>query len=451
MLPDCSAGRECRSSLGIEAERIGPVLEELRKENELIIEEEMVWVRPLFIAERGIAREIRRVQEGRCALRDVDLDKALVWVEKTLSIELAEEQREAVRAALSKKVLIITGGPGTGKSTITKAILAITEKLSKKILLAAPTGRAAKRMGEICRRKAVTIHAMLEMDFTKGGFKRGKDSPLIADLLIVDEASMIDTQLMYSLLKAVPSETRLLFVGDVDQLPSVGPGNVLRDLIESEKVETVRLIKIFRQAAGSRIITNAHAVNRGDFPRLDNEKTSDFHFIEKETPEEALQAIVQLVSKDLPKKHHFHRFDDIQVLTPMKKGVIGAENLNFVLQKELNPSLHPFERMGRCFHVGDKVMQIRNNYQKEVYNGDVGRIAGIDLTEGEIQVTFDGKVVLYDLSEVDELVLAYAVSIHKYQGSECPCIVIPIHTTHFKLLCRNLLYTGIREEKNRLS
>lgn len=433
--------------LEIDPALIAMRLEALVKNGTLIKENNLIWVKPLYLSELGTAREITRLKQTASPLRSIDLIKALEWVQTQMRIELAEEQRMAVTAGLEDKLLIITGGPGTGKSTITKAILTITQKLTSRILLAAPTGRAAKRLTEITRCKAFTIHSMLEMDFKAGGFKRGKENPLECDLLIVDEASMIDTFLMHHLLKAIPSSARLILVGDIDQLPSVGPGNVLKDLIASEKIPVIQLKQIFRQAAGSRIVTNAHRINAGEFPDIAASPRSDFTFIEIQEPEKILQEIVNLVASELPRHYRFHRFDEIQVLAPMKKGVIGIENLNVVMQKALNPSPSPLVTMGRSFHIGDKVMQIRNNYQKEVYNGDVGRIVSIDLAEQKLVIRYDEKSVGYEFSEMDELVLAYAVSVHKYQGSECPCIVIPIHTSHFKLLNRNLLYTAITRGK----
>lgn len=432
----------CEKMLEVESEKVAEQIEALVEQKILVEEEGVVWIKPLFLSELGIARELARIQEAPCALRQVDTQKALIWVQEQLRIHLAEQQLAGVSCAVNEKVMILTGGPGTGKSTITNAILRICEKLTRKILLAAPTGRAAKRMSEICHRKAFTIHSLLEMDFTNGGFKKGRDNPLNCDLLIVDETSMVDTQLMYSLLKAIPTAARLILVGDIDQLPSVGPGNVLRDIIDSGAVPVVRLTEIFRQAKGSHIITNAHKINRGEFPWLEGEK--DFRFIEEEEPENIQNILVKLVSKELKQ---FDRLEGIQVLCPMKRGVIGTENLNAAFQQALNPSNEPLIRMGNRFHLRDKVMQIRNNYQKEVFNGDVGLIKAIDPVEQKMVVEFDGRSVDYDFSELDELVLAYAVSIHKYQGSECPCVIIPVHTTHFKLLHRNLLYTGITRGK----
>jgi exodeoxyribonuclease V alpha subunit len=371
-------------------------------------------------------------------------------VQEQLKIEFAEQQKEAVIKALSDKVHIITGGPGTGKSTITNAILTITGKLTDSILLAAPTGRAAKRLTQITRKKAFTLHALLEMDFASGGFKRSKDNPLDCNLIIIDEASMIDTPLLFHLLRAIPSHARLLFVGDIDQLPSVGPGTVLKDLINSGLIGVTRLTEIFRQGKGSKIITNAHRINQGEFPSLDTSPNSDFHYIEAETPEAIQQVILELVSKEIPKRWKLDSVEDIQVLSPMKRGVIGAEMMNDALQNLLNPSEQPLLRAGRKFHVFDKVMQIKNDYDKHVYNGDIGRIKEIDATEQLMIITFDDKDVEYDFSELDEVVLAYATSVHKYQGSECPCIVIPIHTCHFKLLHRNLLYTAVTRGKKQV-
>ena len=406
-----------------------------------------LWVKPLYLAELGIAREINRLKESECTVRSIHMERALDWVEERLGIKLAPEQKTAVNKSLSEKLHIITGGPGTGKSTITNAILTIACKLTDKLILAAPTGRAAKRMSEITRRKASTIHSLLEVDFAKGGFKRDRDTPLDCDMVIVDEASMIDTQLMHSLLKAIPSGARVIFIGDIDQLPSVGPGAVLKDLIASDLLPVTMLKKIFRQAQGSKIVTNAHRVNAGYFPEVENGPDSDFFYIEADDQETILAKTLELVTNSLPRKYRLNPIEDIQVLSPMRRGLVGTENLNEVMQKQLNPQPHPFTRMGRTFHLHDKVMQIRNNYDKKVFNGDVGRLSAIDVSEQEVVVTFDGVEVFYDFSELDELVLAYACSIHKYQGSECPCVIIPIHTSHFKLLFRNLLYTGITRGK----
>jgi exodeoxyribonuclease V alpha subunit len=411
------------------------------------MDQPFVWLVGYFEAEQAIARDIKRLLHSHSALRSIAIPRALAWVQETLRIQLAEKQLEAVGRALVDKVQIITGGPGTGKSTISNAILRIMEKLTEKIVLAAPTGRAAKRMSEITGKKASTIHSLLEFDFRKMQFKRNRRNPLDCDLLIIDESSMIDTSLMSHLLKAVPDHARVVFVGDINQLPSVGPGNVLKDLIGSRMLPVTQLNEIYRQAAGSRIITNAHRINDGVMPNLDNDPTSDFFFIEAQEPEEILKVIVELVSERLVRRYPLHRLDDIQVLAPMRRGVIGTDNLNIALQEALNPKGTSYLRFGQCYRVGDKVMQIRNDYDKGVFNGDVGRIEAISAVDQQMAVVIDERTVLYDFSDLDDLVLAYAVSIHKYQGSECPCIIIPVHTTHFKLLHRNLLYTGVTRGK----
>ncbi len=432
-------------------ERLHSLQQEDRIEMKELVEENgkrrFVWLKPLFLAEMGIARELRRLKRGTSTLRPVQVEKALVWVQEQLQIELAPNQQKAVAAAITGKLHIITGGPGTGKSTITNAILTITSKLTQKICLAAPTGRAAKRMSEITNHKASTIHSLLEFDFKKMGFKRSRENPVDCDLMIVDEASMIDTFLMYSLLKALPDHARVIFVGDINQLPSVGPGNVLKDMISSLSLSVTTLNEIFRQAAGSHIITNAHRINKGIFPQLYNGKDSDFFFMECQENEEVLNTIIKLVAQRLPNRYGFNPTRDIQVLAPMKKGVIGTENLNQMLQQMLNPKDVALLRGGHRFQVGDKVMQIRNDYKREVFNGDIGYIQTIDSEEQQVMIHFDEREVIYDYSDLDELVLAYAISIHKFQGSECPCVVMPVHTSHFMLLHRNLLYTGITRGK----
>jgi len=409
-----------------------------------------IWLRPLYLAEVGIAQELRRLKYGHSVLRSVDPHKALAWVQEHLKIKLAEQQMVAVAQTLTDKVQIITGGPGTGKSTITKAILAICEKLTSKICLCAPTGKAAKRMAEITGKKASTIHTLLEYDFRKRGFKRDKHNPLECDILIVDEASMIDTYLMMALLRAAPNEARVIFVGDINQLPSVGPGNVLKDLIQSNQLPVTTLNEIFRQAAGSRIVTNAHRINKGQLPDIANHSDSDFFFLEAEDPQVVLEQTVGLVTQRLPRTYQLDPKKDIQVLAPMKKGIIGTENLNRVLQDALNAGGTPLFRGGRKFLLGDKVMQQRNDYQKEVYNGDVGYIIDLDPVQQQLVIQFDEREVIYEASDLDELNLAYAVSVHKYQGSECRCVVMPIHTSHFILLHRNLLYTGVTRGKERV-
>lgn len=401
-----------------------------------------IWSKPLFLSETGIANEIKRLKSAPAALRQVDVDKALLWSQERMRIQFAPLQQEAIRQVLQEKLSIITGGPGTGKSTITKAICSILEKLTDNIILAAPTGRAAKRLAEITHKYASTIHRILKYDFAKGGFKHDKETPLNADLIIIDEASMIDTYLMYHLLRAIPSTCKVVLIGDVNQLPSIGPGHVLADLIESTTLPVKKLNVIFRQAKGSKIILNAHRINEGKMPVTEIQEKSDFFFIEAKETEEVRQRILQLVTKEIPKRYNYDAKKEIQVLCPMRKGPCGIDFLNRDLQKALTP-----QESGFHFRLGDKVMQTKNNYSKDVYNGDIGYISAILTDEEKFLVEMDEKLVEYEFSECDELVLAYAVSIHKYQGSECPCVVIPVHTSHFKLLTKNLLYTGVTRGK----
>jgi exodeoxyribonuclease V alpha subunit len=436
--------------LSVEESLICKTIDQMIESKDLYQHESCVFIPSLYLAESGISLELDRVYHGVSKLRSVDISKAILWAESIKAITLEEEQKKAVTMALTEKLCLITGGPGTGKSTITKVILAIYEKISQKILLAAPTGKAAKRMCEITERKAQTIHSLLEFDPIKGSFKRNNQNKLDCELVIVDETSMVDTFLLFSLLKALPSDCKLILIGDIDQLPSVGPGQVLKDLIECDLFPVTRLKTIFRQAASSKIILNAHAINNGEFPDLKFDKNSDFEFYPLEDPALIEAKILDLVQTKLPIWHKFHKLKDIQILTPMKRGAVGADSLNVALQKALNPTSDFIERFGRRFSVHDKVMQLKNNYQKEITNGSVGIIAKIDHNEETLSVVFDEKWIQYDFDELDELSLAYAISIHKYQGSECPCIIMPIHISHFKLLFRNLLYTGITRGKKRV-
>ncbi len=406
-----------------------------------------VWLKSLYACETGIAAELHRLTSSVAPELPFETGHAVDHATETLGMELAPNQRAAVESSLREKVHIITGGPGTGKSTITKVILQVSREGTTRILLTAPTGRAARRLAAITGMPAATIHSLLEFDFAIGGFRRNRDHPLACDLLVVDEVSMVDTTLMFSLLKAVPAHARLLLVGDVDQLPSVGAGNVLADLIRSGKIPCTRLTDVFRQAATSQIIRNAHRINQGIFPDLSNDRQGDFFFLEEEHPDKLTDLIVNLVDSRLPAAYGFDSFDDIQVLAPMNRGVIGNRNLNEHLQRKLNPSPDPLVKMGRTFHEEDKVMQVRNNYAKEVSNGDIGRIRRIDRTEQEVSVSFDGHEVRYDFADLDQLTLAYSVSIHKFQGSECPCVLIPLVMGHYAMLYRNLLYTGITRGK----
>ncbi len=367
-------------------------------------------------------------------------------VEQNSRISYDEVQLEAIRQAVSSKVMALTGGPGTGKTTTTLGIISAYRLAGCRILLAAPTGRAAKRMSEATGMEAKTIHRLLEYQ-PADGYQRNEENPLEADVLILDECSMIDIMLMYNLLKALPDAMTMILVGDTDQLPSVGAGNVLKDIIASGSIPVVRLTRIFRQAQGSRIITNAHRINRGEMPDLRGGRDSDFFFAAQETNEDAAALAVKYCTQNLPRYYHADAFRDIQVLTPMQRGVCGAANLNQLLQAAMNPSGNFLKRGGTQYRLHDKVMQIKNDYDKEVFNGDIGIVVRVDTEEGELSVDFDGREVTYDVTELDELVLAYATTIHKAQGSEYPIVVMPFTMSHYVMLQRNLLYTGVTRAK----
>ena len=409
-----------------------------------------VFLAGLYRAEQTIAERLRVLASAEPAWPPIDAAKAIPWVERRTGLQLAASQREAVRIALSSKVLVITGGPGVGKTTLVNSILKILIAKQVRVALCAPTGRAAKRLSESTGLEAKTIHRLLETDPRTGEFRRTEEHALECDLLVVDEASMVDVLLMRSLLRAVPDAAALLIVGDVDQLPSVGPGQVLADIIASNVIAVVRLTEVFRQAAGSRVITNAHRINSGQMPELitNDRALSDFYFIDAAQPDEGIDRIIALVRDRIPKAFGLDAIRDVQVLCPMNRGGLGARSLNIELQKALNPPGESrVERFGWTFCPGDKVMQVENDYDREVYNGDLGIVQGIDLEEGELVVTFDGRDVSYGFGELDELVLAYATTIHKSQGSEYPAVVIPLVTQHYTMLARNLLYTGVTRGK----
>ena len=411
---------------------------------DLILDKDAIYLPPFYHAECGTSRRLRDLAEstGR-SLFDGLFDPSSLTAET--GIEYDEVQLAAIRQAVTSKVMVLTGGPGTGKTTTTQGIIAALKKAGLRVLLAAPTGRAAKRMSEATGMEAKTIHRLLEYN-PQDGYKRNDENPLEGDALIVDECSMIDILLMNNLLKAVPVGMRLVFVGDIDQLPSVGAGNVLRDIIDSQRIPVVRLVCIFRQAQKSRIVMNAHAINQGRFPDTSNGRDTDFFFMREDDPERAAETIVRLVKERLPRAYR-ESPDRIQVLTPMQRGVVGAANLNLLLQQALNPSGPSLNRGGYTYRQGDRVMQQRNNYDKDVFNGDLGYIREVDTEERTLKVDFDGKWVEYDVTELDELTLAYATTIHKAQGSEYPIVVMPVLMTHFVMLQRNLIYTGITRAK----
>ena len=452
--------KESKEILGVEREIISQAFGKLAEEKRIVWEDlnlpgeeirpnnKAVYLAGYHTAETGISWKIRTLLTAYSGIRPINAEKAVEWVQRRLEIQLAEKQIEAVKTTVQKKVMVLTGGPGTGKTTIIKAVIEIYRQITRKILLAAPTGRAAKRMTETTAWEAKTFHRLLEWDFNKMGFKRDNDNPLDADIVIIDEASMIDTLLMYHLLKAIPPSAVLILVGDVDQLPSVGPGNVLKDIINSGTVPVVKLTEIFRQALGSLIITNAHRINRGEFPKIDSsEEPQDFYFIQKEDPNAILETILDLITHKIPSRFGMHPINDIQVLTPMHKGIIGTANLNGVLQDTLNPGQNGLTRGGRIYRQGDKVMQIENDYEREIFNGDIGRITKINKETNSLEAQFDDRIMQYEFTDLDELVLAYSISIHKSQGTEYPAIIMPVHTTHYVMLQRNLIYTGLTRAK----
>jgi exodeoxyribonuclease V alpha subunit len=439
--------------LGVELNLIEPALRSEIEAGDVVEDsvegEPCVFLARLHRAEQGIARVLSAALRGEPPWPRVDTDRAIPWVEKRIDLRLAPSQIEAVRLALQSKVMVITGGPGVGKTTIVNAILKILLAKGVEISLCAPTGRAAKRLSETSGMEAKTIHRLLEFDPGRTGFRRNADKPLDCDLLVVDETSMVDVSLMNSLMRALPRQAALLLVGDVDQLPSVGPGQVLADLINSGAVPVARLVEVFRQAASSRIVVNAHRVNRGELPELGKpERESDFYFVPADQPADAIKKTVQMVRSRIPQRFALDPVRDIQVLCPMNRGGMGARVLNTELQAALNPpGDRKFERFGWSFVPGDKVMQVENDYDRDVYNGDIGKIESIDLEEGTIEVDFDGRRLTYAQRDLDMLVAAFATTIHKSQGSEYPAVVIPIMDQHFVMLQRNLIYTAITRGK----
>jgi exodeoxyribonuclease V alpha subunit len=449
----------CKNLFQIESEAAEEAIEYLSIAGELLIEnkaevpdKKAVYLKALHQAEAGLANRLKALLSVPVVPQGIDTEQISNEVLKKLAIKLSEEQLNVLEKIFSYRAVIITGGPGTGKTTLIRSINAVFKALGKQISLAAPTGRAARRLAELTHRDAKTIHRLLGYNFKDNLFDKNQDNPLDADAVIIDEASMVDTYLMFHLLNAIPMTSMLIMVGDVFQLPSVGPGNVLDDMIKSDIIPVFYLKKIFRQARESSIVLNAHRVLKGEFPLLKhiNEPAdlSEFYFIEQNNPEKVVSTIVELCTRAIPERFGFDPVKEVQVLAPMHKGVVGTINLNQVLQKVLNPNPVTINATNNSFKPGDKVMHLKNNYQKEVFNGDIGTIISIDSKKEELSVDFYGRAVSYDFTETGELSLAYAISVHKSQGSEYPAVIIPLMTQHYALLQRNLLYTAItRGEK----
>ncbi len=449
---------QCADLFSLEADITRYSIEKLSADGELVIENapdtsenKIVYLKEIHQAETGISNRIKALLSVPVIPPSIDADRISKEVQKKLAIALSREQIDVLEKILSHRVVIITGGPGTGKTTLIRSVNAIFEALGKRVLLAAPTGRAARRLSEVTRRDAKTIHRLLGVNFKDGLFDKNRDNPLDADAVIIDEASMVDTLLMFYLINAVPMTAALILVGDVFQLPSIGPGNVLSDMIKSARTPIFYLKKIFRQAHKSPIVFNAHRIRQGEFPvfkPLDpTEGLSEFYFIEQDDPNTVVTTILELCTKTIPERFNFDPVHDVQILTPMHKGVIGTTHLNQVLQEVLNPNPVIIETRGSTFKIGDKVMHLKNNYQKEVFNGDIGTIRTVDVKENIFSVDFYGRTVSYDFTEMDDISLAYAISVHKSQGSEYPAVILPIMTQHFVLLQRNLLYTAITRGK----
>ena len=420
-------------------------VEALKDYGRVIEDSEAVYLRGLYQAERGVADSIKTLTAASVNRKEFDTERAVSWAQKRMALGLTSTQIEAIEMAVTKKFSVVTGGPGTGKTTILRAVLLILSALNLTIVLAAPTGRAAKRMSEATGHDAKTLHRLLDFRPGEGKFHHDQDNPLTTDVVVIDETSMVDTVLMYHLLKAVPREASVLLVGDMDQLPSVGPGNVLRDILESEAVPFVSLTDIFRQGERSEIVQQAHQINQGLMPRWSKDllRRSDFYVIPADDPDKVADLIVELAAERIPRRFGFDPMREIQVLCPMNRGSVGSSALNARLQEALNPHGPSVTRFGRTFRSGDKVLQTVNDYDKDVFNGDLGWVDGIEMDSGTMTVAYEDGEVSYDFSELDELLPAYAISVHRSQGSEYPAVVVPVTTQHYPLLQRNLLYTAV--------
>ncbi|PIE60994.1 MAG: ATP-dependent RecD-like DNA helicase [Desulfobacterales bacterium] len=436
--------QSCADMARVDGALFNPVLEDLADQEEVVLDGEMIYLKALYAAEAGIARRVGALLSMPPRPCHMDKDQIAQEVLSAMAVRLSDEQMDVVTQVLKQKISIITGGPGTGKTTLVRALCAIFRRLKLKVVLSAPTGRAARRLSEVTGKTASTLHKLLGFDHESGVFSRNFANPLDLDLFVVDESSMVDTQLMYHLLEAMPPTAALILVGDTFQLPSVGPGNVLSDMMASQTVAVFSLTKIFRQAQESPIVMHAHAIRNGIMPDVKGagpEKTSEFYFIENRDPIKVVNTITELCARRIPKA--FPHIEEVQVLTPMHRGEAGTINLNQCLQAALNDRPGGIESHGQIFKPGDKVMHLKNNYDKEVFNGDIGRVISSDNSKGTVWVDYEGRHVAYELLELDELTLAYTISVHKSQGSEYDAVVIALTTAHFPLLQRNLLYTAM--------